>query len=60
MQLVVKKISAVVEWPRPTTVTEVKSFLGFVSYYRKFISIYSKFAKPLNQLYLNLIGTSKQ
>ena len=29
-----KKIEAVTEWPRPTTVTEVRSFLGFVSYYR--------------------------
>ena len=28
------KIAAVTEWPQPTTVTEVRSFLGFVSYYR--------------------------
>ena len=26
-----KKIEAVTEWPRPTTVTEVRTFLGFVS-----------------------------
>ena len=32
-----KKIQAVTEWPRPTTVTEIRSFLGFVSYYRQFI-----------------------
>ena len=31
------KIKAVTEWPQPTTVTEVRSFLGFVSYYRRFI-----------------------
>ena len=31
------KIQAVTEWPRPTTVTEVRSFLGFVNYYRWFI-----------------------
>ena len=36
-----KKIEAVTEWPRPTTVTEVRSFLGFVSYYR-FIPNFSK------------------
>ena len=28
------KIKSVTEWPQPTTVTEVRSFLGFVSYYR--------------------------
>ena len=42
------KIKAVTEWPRPTTVTEVRSFLGFVSYYRRFIPNFSKVAKPLN------------
>ena len=31
------KIKAVTDWPQPTTVTEVRSFLGFVSYYRRFI-----------------------
>ena len=31
------KIQAVTEWPRPTTMTEVRSFLSFVSYYRRFI-----------------------
>ena len=44
-----KKIEAVTEWPRPTTVTEVRSFLGFVSYYRRFIPTFSKVAKPLNK-----------
>ena len=40
------KIKAVTEWPQPTTVTEVRSFLGFVSYYRRFIPNFSKVAKP--------------
>ena len=46
------KIRAVIEWPRPTTVTEVRSFLGFVSYYRRFIPNFSKVAKPLNTISL--------
>ena len=55
-----KKIKAVTEWPRPTTVTEVRSFLGFVSYYRRFIPNFSKVAQPLNKLLQNLEGTSTQ
>ena len=45
-----EKISAVVHWPRPSTVTEMKSFLGFTNYYRKFIPRYAKIARPLNKL----------
>ena len=38
--------------------TEVGSFLGFVSYYRRLIPNFSKVAKPLNTLLQNLEGTS--
>ena len=54
------KIKTVTEWPQPTTVTEVRSFLGFVSYYKRFIPNFSKVAKPLNQLLQNLEGTPSQ
>ena len=54
------KIKAVTKWPQPTTVTEVRSFLGFVSYYRRFITNFSKVAKPLNKLLQNLEGTPSQ
>ena len=54
------KIKSVTEWPQPTTVTEVMSFLGFVSYYRRFIPNFSKVAKPLNKLLQNLEGTLSQ
>ena len=54
------KIKSVTEWPQPTTVTEVRSFLGFVSYYRRFIPNVSKVAKPLNKLLQNLEGTPSQ
>ena len=40
--------------------TEVRSFLDFVSYYRRFIPNFSKVAKPLNQLLQNLEGTPSQ
>ena len=52
------KIKTVTEWPRPTNVTEVRTFLGFVSYYRRFIPNFSKVAKLLNTLLQNLEGTS--
>ena len=45
-----KKIAAVKTWARPTTVHTVRTFLGFVNYYRKFIKDYSKIAKPLYNL----------
>ena len=54
------KIKSVTEWPQPTIVTEVRSFLGFVSYYRRFIPNFSKIAKPLNKLLQNLEGTPSQ
>ncbi|GJW38384.1 putative reverse transcriptase domain-containing protein [Tanacetum coccineum] len=41
---------AVKNWTSPTTPTEVRQFLGLVSYYRKFIEGFSKIAKPLTKL----------
>ena len=45
-----EKIKAVKSMPRPNTVTQMRSFLGLTSYYRKFIKDYSKIAKPLFDL----------
>ena len=44
------KIEAVTLWPVPHTLKELRSFLGFAGYYRRFVSGFSKIAKPLNQL----------
>jgi hypothetical protein len=45
-----KKISVIENWPIPTNLTEVRSFLGTVGYYRKFISNFSTIASHLSQL----------
>ena len=45
-----KKIISVKLWPKPETVTQVRKFLGFTNYYRKFLYRYAQIAKPLNQL----------
>ena len=45
-----KKVEAVQTWPRPTTVTGVKSFLGFCNYYRKFVKDFAQKAEPLTNL----------
>ena len=45
-----KKIEIVENWPKPSSVTEVRSFLGFCSYYRRFIEGFAAVAKPLHKL----------
>jgi hypothetical protein len=44
------KITAVCEWPTPTNMKELRSFLGLVGYYRKFFQHFEIIAKPLTDL----------
>ncbi|KAL1258009.1 hypothetical protein QQF64_011253 [Cirrhinus molitorella] len=45
-----EKISALKTWPKPKNLRQLRSFLGFAGYYRRFIQNYSKIVKPLNDL----------
>ena len=51
------KIEAVAEWRRPATITEVRSFVSFASYYRRFVEGFAKVAAPLHALVAELDGT---
>ena len=44
------KVKAVTEWPTPRNLRELRGFLGFANFYRRFIRDFLKHARPLNDL----------
>ena len=42
------KIEAVTNWPTPETLRDLRSFLGFASYYRRFVAGFASIAGPLH------------
>src|SRR5437868_1229306 len=45
-----RKIDTIRNWPTPTNISELRSFLGLASYYRKFVKGFSAIASPLTAL----------
>ncbi|KAK6229056.1 hypothetical protein SCA6_018007 [Theobroma cacao] len=45
-----KKIEAILQWEQPKTVTEIRSFLGLVGYYQRFVRGFSLVVAPLTRL----------
>ncbi|CAG8695952.1 7919_t:CDS:1, partial [Ambispora gerdemannii] len=44
------KVKKVKEFPQPTNITELRGFLGLVSYNRRFIQGFSNIAEPMHRL----------
>lgn len=47
-----RKVKAILEWPTPTKVTELRSFLGLANCYRPLIEGYSKKVVVLTDLFI--------
>jgi hypothetical protein len=44
------KVQDVLSWNAPTSVGDIRNFLGLVGYYRRFIEGFSKISKPMTEL----------
>ena len=60
LQVDASKTDALEKWPIPENVDDVRMFLGFTGYYRKFVKDYAKIAKPLSDLLVGNGGPSNR
>ena len=50
VQTLLEKVRAIIEWPKPSSVHDVRSFLGLALYYRQFVRGFSEMARLLAAL----------
>jgi hypothetical protein len=48
--IILDKVQSILDWVTPSSVKDVRSFLGLAGYYRRFIENFSKMAKPMTKL----------
>ncbi len=54
------KIEKVLNWPRPQNAEEVRQFLGFAGYYRRFVANFSRLARPLTDIMPSTASKTKR
>ena len=54
---IVEKLHAVCDWEPPNSVKDVRSFLGFANYYRRFVPGYAGIASPLTLLMRRILSS---
>lgn len=50
VQMEKSKVEAIIQWPTPTNIKQLRGFLGLSGYYRRFIANYASVAHPLTEL----------